>query len=140
MTNDLNYLAKQLLTNFVTIRFPRIGPSWDWPQPLPEAELRRMEQWVRTERLINQARRRGLDEALSEMGHWMFLSTVEGNVTGDWRIHFFCADIGATHILVGLTNGQVGPGAPIAIKPREFVERRLRQIANSCGSTLSEYR
>jgi len=123
---DLSTLTAALMTNFVTVRFRRIGPEWDWPRPLSDSEFRRMEQGMRTERQICHYRRAGLRTALGLAGYHRFFDYIEGDIIGDWRLHVFSADTDAVALVAENTDGIVGPGAPIDFDPPEFVGQRLQ--------------
>jgi hypothetical protein len=125
---DLTTLIDLLLANFVTVRFPRIGPVWEWPQPLSESEFRRLEHGMRTERLICDARRRSLRMALDDAGYRRFLDPIEGSIVGDWRIHFFFDEQDAVPLLAEITEGVIGPGETIAIDAKAFIARQLRRL------------
>jgi hypothetical protein len=125
---DLTALADTLLDNFVTVRFARIGPVWQWPQPLSDNEFHRLGHGMRTERLICEARRRWLRMAMDQAGYRRFIDAIEGDVIGDWRIHIFSAERGAVLLLPEITDGAVGPGETIAIDARAFIRRNLLRL------------
>ena len=125
MTNDVQTLIPILLSNFVTVRFPRISPEWEWLPDRSESEWRRLEDGVRGELLISQMRRTAFRIALAEAGHRRFLDPTEGWLSGDCRIHFFFADQSAISVVYQTNMGIVGPGDPVNFNPIEYIEAHL---------------
>jgi hypothetical protein len=131
---DLTTLATALLTNFLTVRFPRYEPVWnvlDDEDLAPDAHYRCRGHALRCEELLIRCQRFILRQRLIEAGHHEFLDHVEADPAGGWRIHLFLADGAAIGLMPEITDGMVGPGDPVNFNPRTLIERRLQRLKNS---------
>ena len=99
MTNHIQTLIPILLSNFVTVRFPRIGPELDLLQTRSESEWERVGRDFRHERVLCEMRQTAFRVTLGEAGYRQFLDPIVGGLVGDWYIHFFFADPGAVSIV-----------------------------------------
>ena len=70
MHDNLQALANLLLANFYTIRFRRLGPEWDWQEPLSDSDHRRVEKGMRIDRLISDIHRHRIRR--SAVGCWSY--------------------------------------------------------------------
>jgi hypothetical protein len=129
MTNFLA-LANTLLTNFITVRFPRYEPVWTvLEEDLAfDVRIRCLNHALRAELLSIRCYRANLRMVLLGKGHQQFLDFVEADPVGGWRIHLFLGDEDAIVLVPTITMGYVGFGDPVAFDPRAFIERRLSCI------------
>jgi len=131
---DLTTLATTLLTNFVTVRFPRYEPVWwvlDDQDLALEARHRCLGHALRCEALLIRCHRSILRQGLAEAGHHRFLDRLEADPVGGWRVHLFLADKAAIEVMPEITDGVVGPGDPVNFNPDPFIERRLQRLKKS---------
>jgi hypothetical protein len=131
MIDDIESLADLLLANFVTVHFARNEPLWRLPDDdlPPGTRFRCLERAIWGETLSVGCYRMVIRLGLWDHGYDRFLDRVEGIGDEGWRIHLFLADGAAIGLLPQITNGAVGPGDPINLEPRRFVEWRLRSIS-----------
>jgi hypothetical protein len=131
---DLPTLAATLLSNFATIRLRRSEQLWTGPVPDPPLHLhcRFVETATRVQNLILGCNRQYLRQCLLDDGYRAFFDRLEGGGPDGWRLHFFCLDLSAVHVLYGAGLGECGPGEPVTFDAEEFVIRRLRQL-EQCG-------
>jgi hypothetical protein len=123
-------IADRLLANFVTVHFPRNEPLWralDDDLPL-RTRLSCLGHAYRAELISVGCYRMAIRRGLWEHGYRQFLDRPEGARAGGWCIHLFLIEEGAARLLPQITTGTVGPGDPVNLDPRWFVEWRLRQI------------
>ena len=127
---DFLALANTLLTNFITVRFPRYEPVWTvLEEDLAfDVRVRCLSHALRAETLGIRCHRENLRVALLGKGHRQFLDFVEADPVGGWRIHLFLGDANAAALVPTIITGYVGCGDPVAVDPRAFIERRLSCI------------
>ena len=131
---DLTTLATTLLSNFVTVRFPKYGPVWsvlDDEDLAPDARNRCLGHAVRCEELLIRCHRFNLRQGLRSHGYHRFLDLVEADPSGGWRFHLFLFDGAAITMLISITDGMVGPGDPVRFDPQPFIKRRLQRLKKS---------
>jgi hypothetical protein len=127
---DLVVLAATLLSNFLTVRFPRNAEMWRvLDEDLSfEVRIRCLSHALRGELLSVGCHRHSLRLGLVRHGLRQFLDYVEGDPAGGWRIHLFLFDASAISIVPLITEGDVGPGDPVHFDPKQFVQRRLERL------------
>ena len=128
MTNDIQTLIPILLSNFVTVRFPRISPELDPLQLRSDSQWERVKRDFRHDRLLCEMRQTAFRIALGEAGYRRFLDPTEGWLSGECRIHFFFADHGAVSMVSQMNMGIVGAGDPVGINTVEYLKRRLQRL------------
>jgi len=127
---DFSALGTTMLANFITVRFPRQEQVWViLEEDLDfDVRIRCLGRALRAELLSIRCHRENLRVALFARGHRQFLDYVESDPVGGWRIHLFVGDADALALVASITTGHVGPGDPISLDPRAFIERRLSCI------------
>ena len=132
MHHNLQAFANLLLASFYTIRFRRLGPEWDWQEPLSDSDHRRVEEGMRIDRLIFDVHRHRIRRTLWAAGHIRFLDAVEGYPVGEWRLHLFLADPEAFPV-VDHADGVLGAGEPVHLNQQRSSSGAWRRSPEQIG-------
>lgn len=127
MTQYKSGIADTLITNFITIRYPRRS------QPLQMRGVSytdQMELAAEAEHLALRFEKMALRMGLLDAGHYQFFEFQESDPFNTY-LHLFFDDPAAIPLVSGLVEGVVGPGDPQYFDPKAFVAERLHHIEES---------
>ena len=138
MFDDLKKLADQLLTNFVTVHFPRNEPLWRIAGRCCASRCSHPLPWSCPRRQNCSAygcHRMAIRHGLWNHGYRAFLDRVEGVLAEAGASTYFYLDDAAVRLLAQDHCRHVGPGDPVNFDPKGFV--RASAPANRAATSLT---